>query len=156
MSFWQFSCLALALLGASFQVQNDPRACMVPRSAGETAGTHAVRCAEEFVERNGYTGRAPTVDSATMAHEGIVFEPTIAEELRSRRNSLEDHATGLCPGSPRDSSGFTVVFRFRKDPSSARAVTMDRLFGSLRVEHQGFILDVVTKQKYGCRPGRSF
>src|SRR5438876_1149184 len=64
MSFWQFSCLAVALLGASFQVQNDPRACMVPRFAGETAGTYAVKCAEEFVERNGYTGRAPTVDSA--------------------------------------------------------------------------------------------
>jgi hypothetical protein len=48
------------------------------------------------------------------------------------------------------------VFRSRKYPGSARAVTMDRHFGGLRVEHQDFILDVVTKRKYGCRPGRSF
>jgi hypothetical protein len=156
MRFWPHFCLVAALLGASSQVQNDPRACLVPRPAGETASTHAVKCAEEFIRRNGYTGLAPTVDSLTMAHEGIVFEPTIAQELQGRRNSLEDHATGLCPGSPRDSSGFTIVFRSPKVSGSARAVTMDRQFGGLRVEHQAFILDVVTKRKYGCRPGRSF
>jgi hypothetical protein len=147
--------LTLALYAAASWLllgQAEPRACRVARLPTEPAKVQAIRCAEEFIARNGYTSKAPTVDSASMAHESIVFAASPAEELRARRNSLEDHAIGVCASAPRDSSGFTVVFRSKGHLGAARAVTMNAHFQELRVEHQDFRLEVVKNHQYGCEP----
>jgi hypothetical protein len=133
-------------------LQTDPRACLVARLSTDSAKVHAIQCAQDFIARNGYTAKPPTVDSASMAHESIVFTTSVADELRDRRNSLEEHAVGVCSGSRGDSTGFTVVFRTRSHSGGARAVTMDAQFQELRVEHVDFRLDVVMNRRYGCEP----
>ena len=133
------------------QAQTDPRACLAPRVPTDPAKVYAIRCAEEFIGRNGYTARPPTVDSASMAHESIVFAASPAEELHGRSNSLEEHAVGICAGAPGDSTGFTVVFR-AKGQLGARAVTMNAHFQALRVQHKAFRLEVIKNHQYGCAP----
>jgi hypothetical protein len=148
------SLLGLALVPGLI-AQADRYACRVQFEEGEPPQRRAIRCAEEFITRNGYTDRAPTVDSAQIAHEPIEFGTDLRTELQQRHSTLEERAFGVCSGSPRDSTGFTVVFRYRTNSGAARAVTMDSLFARLRVEHQDFLPSAVAQRKYGCVPAVS-
>ena len=105
------------------------RGCRVSRAANESSECFAVRCAEDFVRRNGYT-----LDAATgpVARESI-HSPT----LEQRRGMLERSAVGYRPYPP----GHLVVFKYSSSTGKAgRAVTMSGEFGDLRVEHQDFFL----------------
>jgi hypothetical protein len=145
--------LLLVVGGSLFQgAAPNPRTdCQVPRVASESPRTHAQRCAEDFIRRNGYTAAAPTVTERTIAYETITIAGSWREVLAFRRNSLRPSALGVCSGSRRDSLGFTVVFRYRDTAiGDARAVTMNRTFNALRVEHEDFSVAVVDSARLGC------
>jgi hypothetical protein len=129
----------------------DPlRRCGLPRG-GLTREAHAIRCAERFVARQGYAADSSKVDTGTVVSEGIEWARTKREWLAYRRKSLEPRAHGVCS---RADGGFDVAFLNRNDPKSARGVSMDSSFGSLRVEHSSFNLHVLRDRKSGCRPLR--
>ena len=125
------------------------RRCQIQRHSDEPADQYAIRCAEHFIAAQGYTTSPPTADTNHVVPEGIEWAPSKAEWLAYRRGTLDSHAAGVCSGP--DSGRYTVVFR---DPGHghARGVTLDATFGSLRVQHQEFLFDVVNKREYGCRP----
>src|SRR4051794_16902397 len=65
------------------------RACRVARAESESSECFAVRCAEDFVRRNGYTTDAAT---GPLARESV-HSPTLDE----RRGMLERSAFGYRP-----------------------------------------------------------
>jgi hypothetical protein len=108
---------------------SSERACGVARASWESVGCFAVRCAEEFVRRNGYTLEPATGPISTES----VYSPTLEE----RRGTL----LGSAAGYRQHSSGHRVFFKFSSATEShARAVTMNADFDNLRVEHQDFFL----------------
>lgn len=105
------------------------RACRVERAKDESSECFAVRCAEDFVLRNGYT-----TDEATGP---VVRESVHSPTLEQRRGMLERSAIGYRVYPP----GHLVVFRYSSSSGkTARAVTMGAQFDDLRVEHQDFLL----------------
>jgi hypothetical protein len=69
------------------------------------------------------------------------------ERLAGRHGSLQPHAFGICVRP----DGFDVAFH-RSKGESARGVTMDKQFRSLRVQHSDFGPEVVSTGQSGCRP----
>ena len=126
------------------------RRCGLLRSDGERAELYAVRCAEWFVARQGYTDHPATSDTVAIVSEGIEWAETTTGVLAYRRSTLEARAMGVCEGEGRGAA-FTVVFRMRGG-EGARAVTLDANFGSLRVQHQDFRAEAVAEGAAGCRP----
>jgi hypothetical protein len=115
----------------------------------ETPEQKAVRLAEEFVARNGYTDLPPDRDN--LSYESIEWEGNIDEMLRFRRDSLERKAYGIRYNGRMGRSGWTVVFKHKRGDGTGsgkvgRAVTMDGDFGNLRVEHKDFFLAGVEKK----------
>ena len=122
----------------------------VPKRRGECANARgaetleekAVRLAEEFVARNGYTDLPP--DRGNLSYESIEWTENTDEILRFRRNTLERKAYGIRYTGRMGRPGWTVVFRY-KDRSwaaagrAARAVTVDENFENIRVEHKDFL-----------------
>jgi hypothetical protein len=109
----------------------------------------AVRLAEEFVKRNGYTD-APG-DEDTMIRESIEWEPDVKKILAQRRNTLEARAYGYAGFGKMGTVGWTVAFRPVGEAKSTkekmgRAVTMDEKFENLRLEHKSFPLANVSKK----------
>ena len=105
------------------------RACRVERGKNEPSECFAVRCAEDFVRRNGYTA-----DEATGP---VVRESVHSLTLEQRRGMLERSAVGYRAYPP----GHLVVFKYSTSAGkTARAVTMGADFDDLRVEHQDFLL----------------
>jgi hypothetical protein len=125
----------------------DPSACAFGN--GETPEEKAVRLAEEFVARNGYTDLP--ADRDNLSYESVEWESDVEEILRLRRDSLERKAFGIRSKGRMDEPGWTVVFRYKyrswaADGRAARAVTMDQNFGNLRVEHKDFLPAGVEKK----------
>jgi hypothetical protein len=147
--------LLLAAAGAAAQEVEpaDARACRVARDPARSAAEHAVRCAEDFVRRNGYT-RLPA-DFAVPAGESIERAGSPPGLRAARAGTLEPGAAGVCTGGE-GAHAFTVVFR-HADPAApnARAVTMSPAFGEMRVQHQDFILAAVSERRHGCEPVRT-
>lgn len=123
----------------------------------------AVRIAEEFIARNGYTHSLPDKDN--LSYEAVEFYKNIDELLAFRRDTLEPKAYGILQsGRRRNEKGWTVVFRHSqrlikrdekeraKFPSDiklskiGRVVTIDENFGNLLVEHKDFPLSNVEKR----------
>src|SRR5687768_15683856 len=118
----------------------DPRRCGLAPAAGETPEARAVRCAEWFVVRNGYTTRRPA-DSAQLAREAGELAGSAAELLAQRRGLLREGAVVVCRGE-REGVGpaFGVGFALRGDPPSpaGRVVTMDTAFAAIHFERGDF------------------
>ena len=114
-----------------------PDECTIAPSLSRDSA--AVRCAEEFVARNGY-GTRNALDTARIAHEFIEVGSTMAEVLASRRNSLDPTAVVLCR-ERRGGPGFTVAFVPPSDSTLrvGRAVTMDPMLHEVRMEHQDYL-----------------
>ncbi|HEX9961054.1 MAG TPA: hypothetical protein VGB00_08980 [Pyrinomonadaceae bacterium] len=125
----------------------------------ETPEEKAVRLAEEFIRRNGYTD-APA-DKNNLSRETVEYSGNVDDLLEQRRNSLEPKAYGVSPVGRGNQKGWTVVFRhssrFRdnfkvkdklvSDPEKGgRAVTMNENFQNLLVEHKDFRLEKVEKK----------
>ena len=109
----------------------------------------AVKCAEAFVARNGYTN-APADDSTLIAYEFIAPGRGAVEILKHRHNTLAPRAILLCHDR-RERPGFTIAFARPGDSalSQARAVTMDTSLDKLRIEHVDF-LPRVAAESPGC------
>lgn len=115
----------------------------------ETPEQKAVRLAEEFVARNGYTD--VPADMENLSYESIERARDVEEMLRWRRDSLERRAYGVVYNGKMGGPGWIVAFRpgkrFGNDFDEwGRAVTMDRNFENLRVEHKSFPLGKVDKR----------
>ena len=116
------------------------------RQAEESPEAKAVRLAEEFIARNGYTDLPPSRDS--LSYETVEWGPNDEEMLRQRRDTLGRKAYGIRYGGRLGAEGgWTVVFRYRKGGNvTGRAVTMDKDFQNLLVEHKDFFLAKVDKK----------
>ena len=123
-------------------VLHDDRDCRLDRAKDESSECFAVRCAEDFVRRNGYTldpATGPIVDEA-------IESPTVQE----RKGMLEKSAVGYKAYPP----GHIVVFKLSSSSSElGRGVSMSREFGDLRVGHQGFFLSAA-EPRPTCAPSR--
>jgi hypothetical protein len=127
----------------------------------ETSEEKAVRLAEEFIARNGYTD-APA-DKNNLSHETVEFYRNTEELLKSRHNTLEPKAYGVYHHGRGNEKGWTVVFRYsgkviaeiekltnsalKGNPTlSGRAVTMNENFENLLVEHKDYGLGYAEKK----------
>lgn len=115
----------------------------------ETAEEKAVRLAEEFVARNGYTDLPPDRDN--LSYESIEWASDNDKLLWARHDSLERKACGIRYNGRMGRSGWTVVFKHKRGNGTGsgkvgRAVTMDGDFENLRVEHKDFFLAGVEKK----------
>ena len=119
------SILALVLLLAHAA---GPRDCVLPRVALQSPRDTAAYCAEEFVERNGYTDAVPG-DRDMIAIEPRDRGATLVEALEFRRNKVARGPIAVCE----DAAGFTVIFHTGDPHESriARAVRLDRRYGGL-------------------------
>ena len=135
-----------------FEVVGIP-GCDLSRSfdgeRGETPEEKAVRLAEEFVARNGYTDLP--ADRENLSYESIEWADNVEEMLKWRRDSLERRAYGIRRGGKMGGPGWTVVFKPKGldgdgSRKTGRAVTMDGNFKNLRVEHKDFFLAGVDKR----------
>jgi len=108
--------------------------------------SRAVRLAEEFVIRNGYTDLPPSKDKNEIKLEPIERYSNIDAILADRRNTLERRAYG---GKVRpDVGGWIVVFRYKdkeRNAKSGRVVTMGPKGENIRMEHQDFLLNHVER-----------
>jgi hypothetical protein len=128
------------------------RTCDVPAPAAESPTSRAIRCAEAFIARNGYTDVDEAVDPGRIASESIEYASSLEQLLAWRRGTLRARAFGTCV-SDKAERAFTVVFEYAEGGSAnGRAVTMSSTFDNLRVQHSDFILSAVTERRHGCRP----
>ena len=123
--------------------------------ADSTPEAKAVRLAEEFVARNGYTDLPPDRDN--LSYESIEWGENINELLKFRHDSLERRAYGIRYTGKMNGPGWTVAFRpalryrcgnavLAGQAEIGRTVTMDENFENLRVEHKDFPLANVHKK----------
>lgn len=134
---------------ASRAVADSLQHCGLTMPASLPRDSVAVRCAEAFVARNGYTD-LPVRDTTSIAHEFIEVGPTPAELLKHRQNSLARKSVVLCHNR-RDQPGFTVGFVAPADTimNVGRAVSMDSSFREPRMEHPVY-LPRAAAQMAGC------
>lgn len=136
-------------------VEQLPAPPVAPRDAveaqtadGESPDAKAVRLAEEFIARNGYTDLPPDRDN--LSYETIEWGDGVEEILRLRHDTLERKAYGLRRMGRMGGPGWVIVFRHRGGDDSSvktgRAVTMDKNFQNLRVEHKDFFLAGVDRK----------
>jgi hypothetical protein len=117
----------------------------------ESEEEKAVRIAEEFIKRNGYTD-APG-DKDNLSYEAIEFSGNKDEMLEFRHNTLQPKAYGFLRNGKSNKKGWTIVFRYNgaayknmsdeNYKSLGRAITMNEKFEDLRVEHQDIFLKAV-------------
>ena len=108
---------------------------------------HAIRCAEWFIAKQGYTTRRAVTDPNKVVPEGIEWGASRQEWLARRHGTLEPTAFALCALEDRS---YIVAFR-TKDNRNLRGVTLDEGFGSLRVQHSDLRDDIVGREGSPCR-----
>jgi hypothetical protein len=112
----------------------DPQRCLLTRDLGEDMETMARRCAEQFVQHNGYTDLPPTDDSTRWVPEPDEHGAW-SQVLASRGGSLRrEAATAQC--SMRQC---VVFFRLERAPflCAYRVVTMTQVFTKLQLQPGG-------------------
>jgi hypothetical protein len=150
------------------QTSNEIKAVSKPEMpVEESPESKAVRVAEEFVARNGYTDFP--ADKSKIAHETIEFARNLDELLKMRASTLERKAYGIlykATGTKMGEKGWTIVFQSkgisddfyksisretskkitRENHPTGLAVTMDANFQNLLMEHKPFPLQNVDKK----------
>lgn len=123
------------------------------QNPSENDEAKAIRLAEEFVKRNGYTELSAEKDKLSYEIE----EPStdIEEILKSRRNTLEPKAFGVSSHS-KSGEGWTVIFKYNEEylktvtemdlSNRGRAVTMDKNFAEIEMQHKDFFLEYAEKK----------
>jgi hypothetical protein len=143
--------ISLESCGFAGRMESDPghadvadpsRACAAHEVELTDSLAQAARCAEGFIDRNGYTDRAVS-DTQAIADESIEWQQSALEVLRSRRNTLSPGAVVVCRGASGDGPGYIVAFNRPGHTvgQAARAVTMTGSFRGLRVQHMDFMID---------------
>jgi hypothetical protein len=116
----------------------------------------AIKKAEEFVARQGYTDLPPIKDKTEWSPDSVWGKPDDLI-MKSRRKSLEPRAYGVARGDrTKDPYAWIVVFRMNPNHERYRevvpnyeeqvrkvgsAVTMNAYGGRIRMEHQGIYLE---------------
>lgn len=123
------------------------------RNPSENNEAGAIRLAEEFVKRNGYTESPAEKDKLNYEIE----EPSTDIEviLKSRRNTLEPKAFGISSHS-KSGEGWTVIFKYNEEylktvtdmdlSNRGRAVTMNSNFEEITMQHKDFFLEYAEKK----------
>ena len=97
--------------------------------------SEAIRRAEQFVARNGYTD-LPADRSRLNAEPVVLSSGTEEEELKLRHDTLERKADGAFG----DAGGWVVYFRYKQrgtlDPENRRAVVMGPKGDHIHIMHQ--------------------
>lgn len=131
-------------LGVELRPDNAPATQTI-----ETPEEKAVRLAEEFVARNGYTDLPP--DKNNLSYENIEWSDNTDEMLKLRHDTLERKAYGVRYSGKMGGPGWTVAFRHKHRygdvyDETGRIVTMDKNFENLLLEHKVFPLGNVHKK----------
>ena len=151
-----FACLApFGPLAAQAQREQsaDPalRRCALPIDTTQRE-LQALRCAEWYIARQGYTLKPPVTDSMAILPESYEVAPSVQLALEWRHGTLEPQAYGICVDDRNpevNTQVYTVAFR-STDRQSVRAVTMDRTFGALVVQHLNLNPEILRSKTYGC------
>jgi hypothetical protein len=100
---------------------------------GPISGADAVRLAEEFIARNGYTD-LPVPEGTKLTLEPIEFASSRAERLEFRHDSLERKALEAYPMQ----GGWIVHFRYKGDnlTDRKRGVWVDDSGKRIHLFHQ--------------------
>ena len=113
---------------------DDLGRCEVVRLARESDTCYAVRCAEDFVARNGYTQK----EAVGRIRLESVERGQLADILRARRRTLASVASAYLGDSIQ--SGHAIAFRYTESRSNdGRVVTMTGDFDNLKVAHQDLV-----------------
>ena len=130
--------------------QVEPPVANQERLAEESPEEKAIRIAEEFIAQNGYTDLPPAKDK--LSYETVETASSVDEMLKWRHGTLDRKAYGIIyRGRMGTKGGRTVVFRVnprygKEWDEWGRAVTMDKDFKNIRVEHKMFPLANVDKK----------
>lgn len=160
---WLILCASLMLFVAGGNASSSPQKQEGKAGGRETpvkiSTAQAIRIAEKFVARNGYTDLPPTKDKSKLSYESIEFEGSIEKMLKFRRNTLERKAYGFLWGKTRGGrgeKGWTVAFLYKdrdkaKTPETGRAVTMNEYGKNLRMQHVDIFLKRLKKPQLQSR-----
>jgi hypothetical protein len=137
-------CIVVAAVPAHRSAR-DARDCQLPISSLATARDTAAYCAEQFVERNGYTELPPASDRDMIAVEARDRGRTLTEAVEARRRTLARGAVIVCEGA----NGFSVVFHVYDplDSKSGHVVVMGPQFDDMRLLAGFTRIDVI---EAGC------
>jgi hypothetical protein len=116
---------------ATHEARADARDCLLPNDSLASARDTAAYCAEQFVERNGYTELPGTSDREMIAIESWDRGGTLTDAVERRRRTIARGPVIACTTA----NGFSVVFR-AYDPMETKnghVVVMDSQFGNLRM-----------------------
>lgn len=106
----------------------EQQRCILP--AGTTpSDSAAIRCAELYVARNGYTDLPPTPDTSQWVGEFLDLG------MKHRRNTLQRRAAAICRGDDHERPAFSVIFR-RTTGEGARSVLLNRDLSMMDIMHQ--------------------
>jgi hypothetical protein len=117
---------AMLLVACSRDRPVQLQACGLRRSADESDACFAVRCAEDFVVRNGYTAAPP---AGPLQPESLEWSPDIAQ---ARRGTLQPGPVGHKFAMDRH----WVAFAHRTRSDTRRVVSMTSAFAELQMHHQ--------------------
>ena len=106
----------------------DRQRCILP-SGLSPSDSAAVRCAELFVARNGYTDLPPHPDSSHWVGEFMDLG------MEHRHDTLERRAVALCRGDDVELPAYRVIFR-RTEGEGARAVGLKADLSHMAIMHQ--------------------
>jgi hypothetical protein len=111
--------------------------CVCTHAAESITIEAAVKLAEEFIARNGYTNAPASTVKAVLDNESIEWAADRGDQIKSRINTLLPKAIGAKKGRKGSSDGWSVAFDFTSGrvPNSCRVVTMSSAGNAIRVEH---------------------
>jgi hypothetical protein len=115
-------------------LREDPQRCLLTRDLGENMEAMARRCAELFVQQNGYTDLPATTDSTRWVLE--LGEAGSWPRVLAAREGLLDREATTVQCSMRQC---LVFFRIRRTPlrCAYRLVSMSQVFTQIRIEPGG-------------------
>ena len=131
----------------------EARQCPLKPTDDVDSTETAVRCAEEFVARNGYTLTPPAWGSAQLAEESFETGQPWRTILARRRGTLKPKAVGVCTGaSDRSDMAYTVAFPYsdKRVTALVRIVTMNRTYGEMRMQQQQVRVRAMTDPDMNC------
>lgn len=123
------------------------------QNPSENDEAKAIRLAEEFIKRNGYT-EAPA-EKDKIKFESSEISEDVEKILQSRHNTLEPKAYGISYHT-KSGKGWTVVFKYNEEymktvtemdlKDRGKALTMDENFENLEMQYKDFFLEYAEKK----------
>jgi hypothetical protein len=128
-------------------------ACFYTHAAESITVETAVKVAEEFVAKNGYTNVPASDVKAVLDNERIERTTDRRDQIQQRFNTLLPKAIGAKKGRKGSPDGWSVAFDYTSGKGSSetcRVVTMNSAGSDIRVEH----VDGIRSYFIGFTPSR--